>query len=200
MRIIERIEELRTQVRSWRGAGERVGLVPTMGNLHGGHMTLVDEVRAHSDRVVVSVFVNPTQFGPEEDFEAYPRTLEADCGRLRGAHVDAVFAPPVSEMYPDGGGLSTVVDVPGLSGILCGATRPGHFQGVATVVAKLLAVVRPEWAVFGKKDYQQWVVIRRLVRNLLMDVAVEAVPIVREADGLALSSAHDICITVACTV
>ncbi|MFB4202440.1 pantoate--beta-alanine ligase [Arhodomonas sp. KWT2] len=188
MHIINNITELRAQVRAWRDAREEVGLVPTMGNLHGGHMTLVDEARERSDRVVVSIFVNPTQFGPEEDFDAYPRTLESDCEQLAGAGVDVVFAPTVEEMYPGGGGLSTVVDVPALSGILCGATRPGHFQGVATVVAKLLNVVAPDMAVFGRKDYQQLMVIRRMARDLNMPVQIVGAPVARESDGLAMSS------------
>ncbi len=188
MHIIRHIPELRAQVNAWRQAREEIAFVPTMGNLHGGHMTLVEEARERSDRVIVSIFVNPTQFGPEEDFAAYPRTLDADCERLAGEGVDVVFAPSVAEMYPDGGGLDTVVDVSPLTGILCGATRPGHFQGVATVVAKLFNIVAPDIAVFGRKDYQQLLVIRRMVADLNMPVQVVGASVAREADGLAMSS------------
>lgn len=188
MHTINRLNELRQQVREWHRQGLEVGFVPTMGNLHEGHMALVREARARSDRVVVSIFVNPMQFGPGEDFDSYPRTLDADCAQLLPLPVDAVFAPPVREVYPDGPELSTRVEVPGLSEILCGHYRPGHFTGVATVVAKLFNMVAPDLAVFGKKDYQQLAVIRRMVRDLNFPVQVVGVETAREGDGLARSS------------
>jgi pantoate--beta-alanine ligase len=159
----------------------------TMGNLHAGHLALVRRARELGERVVVSVFVNPTQFAPGEDFETYPRTLDADQEALVREGVDVLFAPPVAELYPDGPQAVTVHVDHATEG-LESASRPHFFAGVTTVVAKLLAIVRPEWVVFGKKDYQQWVVVRRLVRNLLLDTAVVAGETVREADGLALSS------------
>ncbi len=188
MRIVRRIPELRSQVRSWRAQRLTVSLVPTMGNLHEGHLALVKVAREHGDRVVTSLFVNPTQFGAGEDYATYPQSLETDCTQLRALAVDAVFAPAVVEMYPAGTTGHTLVDVPGLSGILCGALRPGHFIGVATVVAKLLNVVQPDSAVFGRKDYQQLLVIRRMVADLDLPVRVIGVPTVRESDGLARSS------------
>lgn len=188
MDIIERVDTMRARVRGWRTAGERVGLVPTMGNLHEGHFALARRARREADKVVASVFVNPLQFGAGEDFERYPRTLEDDAARLRELGVDTVFAPPVSEVYPDGAAVLTRVCVRELSGVLCGAFRPGHFEGVATVVALLFNLVQPDLAVFGEKDYQQLVVIRRMVRDLHMPVEVLGEPTVRERSGLALSS------------
>jgi len=188
MDIIERVDTMRARVRAWRTAGERVGLVPTMGNLHEGHFALVRRARREADKVVASVFVNPLQFGVGEDFERYPRTLEGDAAHLRELGVDTVFAPPVSEVYPDGGAVLTRVCVRELSDMLCGAFRPGHFEGVATVVAVLFNLVQPDLAVFGEKDYQQLVVIRRMVRDLHMPVEVLGEPTVREPSGLALSS------------
>lgn len=188
MHTVNRLTELRQQVRDWHRQGLEVGFVPTMGNLHEGHLALVRDARARSDRVVVSIFVNPMQFGPDEDFDSYPRTLDADCAQLLPLSVDAVFAPPVREVYPDGADISTRIEVPGLSEILCGSYRPGHFVGVATVVAKLFNMVDPDLAVFGKKDYQQLAVIRRMVRDLNFPVQVVGVDTVREGDGLALSS------------
>lgn len=188
MRIVRRIPELRSLVRSWRAQRLTVSLVPTMGNLHEGHLALVKVAHEHGDRVVTSLFVNPTQFGAGEDYATYPQSLETDCAQLRALAVDAVFAPVVQEMYPAGITGHTQVDVPALSGILCGAFRPGHFTGVATVVAKLLNVVQPDSAVFGRKDYQQLLVIRRLVADLDLPVRVIGVPTVREPDGLARSS------------
>jgi pantoate--beta-alanine ligase len=187
MQIVRDRDQLRQALAPYRSAGDRIALVPTMGNLHAGHMALVEAAREWADRVVVSVFVNPTQFAPGEDFADYPRTLEADRERLLAAGVDVLFAPAEGVMYPDGEAALTV-QVDGLAGVLEGASRPGFFVGVATVVTKLLGAVNPDLAVFGKKDYQQWVVVRRLVRNLLLDTRVEAVDTVREADGLALSS------------
>lgn len=180
------IAGLRSAVAGWRGAGLKVGLVPTMGALHDGHMALVEAARAASDRVVVSIFVNPTQFSPSEDFDAYPRPAEADLARLRDAGVELAFMPPAAEMYPDG--FATTVSVAGLTECLCGISRPMHFKGVATIVAKLLLQCLPDGAWFGEKDFQQLQVIRRLTRDLDIPVAIHGVPTVREADGTALSS------------
>lgn len=188
MREITSIAALREQVAAWRQAGERIGFVPTMGNLHGGHLTLVDEARARSDRVVTSIFVNPTQFSPGEDYENYPRTLTEDYAALEAHASDVVFTPPVTEIYPDGPVLRTAVSVPELNDILCGASRPGHFVGVATVVTKLLNIVQPDLAVFGLKDYQQLLVIRRLVRDLSLPVEIIGGAVAREPSGLAMSS------------
>jgi len=188
MQEITSIAALREQVAAWRRAGERIGFVPTMGNLHGGHLALVDEARARSDRVVVSIFVNPTQFAPGEDFEGYPRTLAADCAALKQHATDLVFTPPVEAIYPDGPVLRTAVSVPALNDILCGASRPGHFVGVATVVTKLLNIVQPDLAVFGLKDYQQLLVIKHLVRDLSLPVEIVGSAVAREPSGLALSS------------
>ncbi len=186
MVTVERVREARNASRGARSRGARVGLVPTMGYLHEGHLALVRRARELAEFVVVSIFVNPTQFGPNEDFERYPRDWERDSGLCRRAGVDLVFAPPVDELYP--AGAQTWVSVEDLSGPLCGGSRPGHFRGVATVVAKLFHAVEPDVAVFGEKDYQQLQVIRRMARDLLMPVRVEGIPIVREEDGLALSS------------
>lgn len=188
MQPIASIAALREQVAAWRQAGERVGFVPTMGNLHGGHLALVDAARARSDRVVVSIFVNPTQFAPGEDFDGYPRTLEADYAALEEHAADAVFTPPVEAIYPDGPVLRTAVTVPALNDILCGVSRPGHFIGVATVVTKLFNIVQPDLAVFGLKDYQQLLVIQHLVRDLSLPVEVIGGAVAREPSGLALSS------------
>lgn len=181
---------LRARVAAARARGARVGLVPTMGYLHAGHQALVRRARAECDLVVVSIFVNPTQFGPSEDLASYPRDLEGDLVRCEAAGADLVFAPTVEEMYPDGaGGQRTWLDVEGpLTGGLCGRERPGHFRGVATVVAKLFLKVLPDVAYFGEKDFQQLAVIRRMVRDLDFPVRIEGVPTVREADGLAMSS------------
>jgi len=188
MQTVHTIPHLRTAVDQWRGRRERVALVPTMGNLHDGHLQLVKRACRVADKVVVSIFVNPTQFGPQEDFCAYPRTLKQDSFVLaeQGAHL--LFAPDVEELYPYGSEGTVRVEVPGLSDILCGASRPGHFTGVATVVAKLFNAVRPHVAVFGEKDYQQLLVVRRLVADLCMAVEIIGEPTVRESDGLAMSS------------
>jgi pantoate--beta-alanine ligase len=188
MQTVTRIEEVRRQVAQWHRAGERVAFVPTMGNLHAGHVALVARARELAPRVVVSVFVNPTQFVPGEDFDAYPRTPEDDGSKLAAAGTDLLFMPPEAEMYPRGRADQTWVDVPGLSDILCGAFRPGHFRGVATVVAKLFGIVQPEFALFGEKDYQQLAVLRRMAEDLCLPVDVVGVPTVRETDGLAMSS------------
>jgi pantoate--beta-alanine ligase len=189
MRIAATGADLRAAMAALRRDGARIGLVPTMGNLHPGHLSLIDAARAHgADAVVVSIFVNPLQFGPKEDFSSYPRTPEEDHAALAGKDVELVFAPTVAEMYPGGQTATTRVEVPGLSTILCGYFRPGHFVGVATVVTKLFNIVQPDLAVFGEKDYQQVVVIRRMTRELCLPVAIVAAPTVREDDGLAMSS------------
>lgn len=188
MKTVRTIASLRENLRSWRGFNETVALVPTMGNLHAGHMGLVELARTQADRIVVSVFVNPTQFGPNEDFAAYPRTLDKDRRLLTRAGVDILFAPGVEEIYPEGDGTGTRVSVPGLSEILCGKARPGHFDGVASVVTRLFNIVQPDAAVFGQKDYQQLLVIRRLQADLHIPVRIVPAPTVREPDGLALSS------------
>ncbi len=179
---------MRERARAWRAGGERIGLVPTMGNLHGGHLDLVDRLAGEVDRLVVSIFVNPLQFGPDEDYDSYPRTLASDLAALEGRGVDAVFAPTAREMYPGAEPPATGIDVPALTGTLCGASRPGHFAGVAVVVVKLLNIVEPDVAIFGRKDYQQLQVVRRVVHDLDLPVAIRDGPVVREADGLALSS------------
>jgi pantoate--beta-alanine ligase len=187
MQLVADRAQLQKALAPYRAAGDRIALVPTMGNLHAGHMALVERARAEADRVVVSLFVNPTQFAPDEDFDDYPRTFEADRERLLAAGVDVLFAPDEAVMYPDGPD-AVAVDVGGISRELEGASRPHFFAGVATVVTKLLGAVHPDVAVFGKKDYQQWVVVRQLVRNLLLPAAIVGVATVREADGLAVSS------------
>jgi pantoate--beta-alanine ligase len=186
MRLIREIREMQTASRAARRQGLTIGFVPTMGALHEGHISLVRRAHADVNLVVVSIFVNPLQFGPSEDFTKYPRTLEADCARLEAEGVEIVFAPSPAQMFP--AGASTVVHVEGLSEKLDGRSRPGHFRGVSTVVAKLLHVVQPDIAVFGQKDAAQVAVLRRMVRDLNMDVQLIVAPIVRETDGLALSS------------
>jgi pantoate--beta-alanine ligase len=188
MQQIEAIEDLRAVVRRWRQAGESVAFVPTMGNLHDGHLDLVSRARTLAARTVVSIFVNPLQFGPQEDYATYPRTLEQDRQKLQAAGADALFVPPVQAIYPQNLDAVTRVQVPELSDILCGAFRPGHFAGVATVVAKLFNLVQPDLALFGKKDYQQWRLIERMVRDLAIPVSILGIATVREADGLAMSS------------
>jgi pantoate--beta-alanine ligase len=186
MRIIRDIREMQAASRAARIQGSPIGFVPTMGALHPGHLSLVHRARTLSSLVVVSIFVNPLQFGPAEDFNQYPRTLEADCAKLEAEDVDIVFAPSVQQMYP--AEATTVVHVEGLSDKLDGRSRPGHFRGVSTVVAKLFHIVQPDYAVFGQKDAAQVAVLRRMVRDLNMDVELVIAPIMREADGLALSS------------
>lgn len=188
MQRIESLGALRQQRAQWRQAGLRVALVPTMGNLHAGHLSLIRAAAERADRIVTTVFVNPLQFGAGEDFDAYPRTLERDSDMLRDAGCDLLFAPPETEVYPQGRDRQTFVEVPGLSGLLCGASRPGHFRGVATVVMKLFNMVQPEVAIFGEKDFQQLLVIRRMVEDLNLPIEVVGAPIVRETDGLAMSS------------
>ncbi len=179
---------LRERLGVWRADGLRIALIPTMGDLHAGHLALIRKGQALCERAVVSVFVNPTQFVAGEDFERYPRNPEADAQRLREAGVDLMFAPQVADLYPHGLAGHTRVEVPALDGMLCGASRPGHFTGVATVVIKLLNLVAPDVAIFGEKDYQQLVLIERLVADLNVRVSIESVATVREADGLAMSS------------
>lgn len=186
MLTVHSIAEVRDQVRAWKQAGLRVGFVPTMGNLHAGHISLVREALKHSDRVVASVFVNPTQFGPSEDFDSYPRTLDADSRQLAEAGCHLLFAPSVDEMYPEKN--RTWVDVDDLGNYLCGASRPGHFRGVTTVVSKLFHIVQPDVACFGEKDFQQLAILRRMVRDLFFPVEIIGVPTCREASGLAMSS------------
>lgn len=188
MDIYSRIEELRATVRGWRRDGQVIGFVPTMGNLHDGHLTLIDMARQRADRVVASIFVNPLQFGEGEDFSSYPRTEERDRRLLEDNGCDGLFMPAVKELYPEGGMPVTIVEVPELSNILCGAHRPGHFRGVTTVVAKLFNLVEPDLAVFGEKDYQQLVVIQRMVEDLCFPVEIVPAPTGREKDGLAMSS------------
>jgi pantoate--beta-alanine ligase len=188
MITVRTIEELRRQVRDWRSSGQRIGLVPTMGNLHRGHLHLVQEAQRRADRVVVTIFVNPLQFGEGEDFDSYPRTMEQDQEQLLATGTDLLFSPAVSEVYSSPQREPTKVQVPGLSDMLCGASRPGHFTGVATVVCKLFNMVQPDLAVFGEKDFQQLLVIRRMTEDLCMPVEIVGVETQREADGLALSS------------
>ncbi|AFJ48285.1 pantoate--beta-alanine ligase [Shimwellia blattae] len=188
MLIIETLPQLRQQVRRWRQEGKRVALVPTMGNLHDGHMKLVDEARARADVVAVSIFVNPMQFDRPEDLARYPRTLQEDCEKLNRRGVDLVFAPAVQEIYPKGLEKQTYVDVPGLSTILEGASRPGHFRGVSTIVSKLFNMIQPDIACFGEKDFQQLALLRKMVADMGYDIEIIGVPIMRAKDGLALSS------------
>ncbi|MEM1263388.1 MAG: pantoate--beta-alanine ligase [Pseudomonadota bacterium] len=186
--IIESIDSLREQLADWRENDERIAFVPTMGNLHRGHVTLAERAVEIADRTVVSVFVNPTQFGEGEDFKTYPRTLDKDALLLRRSGVDCVFAPHVSEVYPFGQSGATRIHVPEVGDDLCGRHRPGHFDGVATVVCRLLFMVQPDVAVFGSKDYQQLLLLRRLVLDLSVPTRIESVETVRESDGLAMSS------------
>jgi pantoate--beta-alanine ligase len=186
MRVITTKADMRDAVRGWRQAGETVTLVPTMGYLHTGHMTLVERAKTEGGRVVTSIFVNPTQFGPNEDLATYPRDPERDLAMLREAGVDAVFMPEVSEVYAPN--AQTIVETTDLAKMLIGKLRPGHFRGVATVVTKLFNIVQPDAACFGEKDYQQLCVIRQMVRDLDMPVRIIGVPTVREVDGLAMSS------------
>ncbi|KAA0873667.1 pantoate--beta-alanine ligase [Nitrincola tapanii] len=188
LQTLHQIQALREHLKAHRHAGEKIALVPTMGNLHSGHITLVKEALKHADIVVTSIFVNPLQFGVNEDLDSYPRTLAEDQAKLLDAGCHYLFAPSDAEMYPHGRELQTRVEVPGLSDLYCGQTRPGHFSGVATVVCKLLNIVQPDLALFGEKDYQQLRIIRTLVRDLSLGVEIQGVPIVRAESGLALSS------------
>jgi pantoate--beta-alanine ligase len=188
MHTVTTSADLRARIGAWRRAGARIAFVPTMGNLHNGHFSLVDLARTRADRVVASVFVNPTQFGPREDFASYPRTLEQDQRALAARGCDLLFAPGVEEIYPFGAAATVRVEVPGLSDILDGASRPGHFVGVATVVTKLFNLVQPDVAVFGQKDFQQLLVIKRMTDDLRLPIEIVAAATFREATGLAMSS------------
>jgi pantoate--beta-alanine ligase len=188
MLIVARPVELRRHIEQWRRAGERIAFVPTMGNLHAGHGSLISEARKHARRVVVSIFVNPLQFGPNEDYASYPRTPEDDRRMLESLGADLLFVPEVDDMYPRGQATTARVQVPELDSILCGAFRPGHFTGVATIVTKLLNLVQPDVALFGEKDYQQLMIIRRAVEDLSIPVEIVGVGTTREPDGLAMSS------------
>ncbi|MBM4207837.1 MAG: pantoate--beta-alanine ligase [Gammaproteobacteria bacterium] len=186
MQVINSINELRAAVKDWRSFGERIAFVPTMGNLHAGHLKLVYAAKQDAQRVIVSIFVNPTQFGPGEDFAAYPRTEAEDRQKLLDADIDALFLPGEAEMY--GENSQTVISVKGLSNLHCGAFRPGHFDGVATVVGKLFNLVQPDAAFFGQKDFQQLMIIRTMVNDLNFPVEIKSVATEREVDGLAMSS------------
>ena len=189
MQTFAEIAQLREQITTWRRAGRRIAFVPTMGNLHEGHLTLMRKARKHADVVVASIFVNPMQFEKTEDLTNYPRTLEQDIAKLQQQNmVDVVFTPTPEIMYPAGVNNQTFIDVPGLSTILEGELRPGHFRGVATIVNKLFNIVQPDVACFGEKDYQQLALIRQMVIDLAMDIHIVGVPTVREMDGLAMSS------------
>jgi pantoate--beta-alanine ligase len=188
MKTVSTISETRELISAWRRAGECIAFVPTMGNLHGGHLELVKRARERAQRVVVSIFVNPLQFGTSEDLASYPHTPEQDARHLGDLDVDLLFLPTEREIYPNGREDITTVEVPVLSDMLCGASRPGHFRGVTTVVARLFNIVQPDVALFGEKDYQQLTVLRRMVSDLCMPVEMVGVPTVREKDGLAMSS------------
>tara|TARA_A200000159_G_scaffold164248_1_gene193166 strand:- start:4602 stop:5459 length:858 start_codon:yes stop_codon:yes gene_type:complete len=188
MQFIESLNTLRELRQSWRSAGRTVAFVPTMGNLHDGHLDLVKQAKNLADKVVVSIFVNPMQFGANEDLDAYPRTLDADRSKLEAEGVDALFFPAVDDVYPRGLSEQTFVEVPGISDLLCGASRPGHFRGVATIVCKLFNMVQPDVACFGEKDFQQLQVIRTMVEDLSMPITIVGVPTRRQEDGLAMSS------------
>lgn len=188
MIVVNTKQELDEQLLEWRRNGDHIALVPTMGNLHTGHVSLVELAREHAERVVVSIFVNPTQFGEDEDFEEYPRTLEKDTRRLKTVSADLIFAPDVETVYPFGLDNATTVSVPKITEKFCGASRPGHFDGVTTVVARLFALVHPDTAVFGQKDYQQQLVIRHMSLDLNLPISIITGETVREEDGLAMSS------------
>lgn len=188
MIVVTDKDALREQLNDWRQAGEHIAIVPTMGNLHDGHLELVELARKHAERVVVTVFVNPTQFGEGEDFDNYPRTLELDKRRLKRTNADLLFAPGVDVMYPFGVDTAASVTVPVLTGEFCGESRPGHFDGVTSIVSRLFSLVQPDVAVFGQKDYQQLLVIRRLVEDMSLPIEIIPAPTFRENDGLAMSS------------
>ena len=188
MDICRTFDDIRTTVRRWHAAGERVVFVPTLGNLHEGHLQLVRLAASHGQRTVVSIFVNPLQFGKNEDYALYPRTMDADIEKLESADCNALFCPTDREIYPNGVEEQTTVAVPTMTNILCGATRPGHFTGVTTIVAKLFNIVQPDAAVFGIKDFQQLAVVKRMVQDLCMPIEIIEAPVARADDGLALSS------------
>ena len=188
MQVFEQVNDLRKQVASWKKAGHTVGFVPTMGNLHQGHLSLVKIAQQACDKVIVSIFVNPMQFGPNEDFDSYPRTFKEDQAKLASLQTDAVFYPTVKAMYPNGINQTKVQVPEALTGLLEGANRPGHFDGVTTVVAKLFNMVQPDKAIFGQKDFQQLSVIQTMVEELALPIDIISAPIGRDVDGLALSS------------
>lgn len=191
MRIIETSLILRREIRRWKQEGKRIAFVPTMGNLHDGHLTLIDQAKQQADIVIASIFVNPMQFDRQSDLANYPRTLQEDCEKLKRKNIDLVFAPSATEFYPEGMDNQTYVEVPEISTMLEGASRPGHFRGVATVLTKLFNLVQPDIALFGEKDFQQLQVVRKLVTDLSFDIQVVGVPIVRAKNGLALSSRNN---------
>lgn len=188
MLTVNSIAAVRQQIQAWRQQGLSIAFVPTMGNLHAGHLALVEQAKQQADKVVVSIFVNPMQFGPNEDFDRYPRTLDEDSAKLEAAAADLLFAPPVEEIYPHGHVQATHIEVPEITEILEGEQRPGHFAGVATVVAKLFNIVQADKALFGEKDYQQLQVIRQMAADLCIPIEIIGVATVRESDGLAMSS------------
>jgi len=188
MKTVLTLDELRNDISAWKKQGLSIALAPTMGNLHAGHLSLLQEARRLADRTVVSIFVNPIQFGKGEDYEKYPSTLREDQDKLVANRLDLLFAPDLKQLYPGGVETDTRVTVPEISNILCGQFRPGHFSGVATVVTKLFINVQPDFALFGEKDYQQLLVIRRMVKDLCFPIEVIGIPIMRETDGLAMSS------------
>lgn len=188
MEICRSFSDIRSTVSRWRAAGERVVFVPTLGNLHQGHLELVQLAALHGQRTVVSIFVNPLQFGKNEDYALYPRTLDADIGKLESVDCNALFCPTDREIYPNGVEEQTTVAVPTMTNILCGATRPGHFTGVTTIVAKLFNIVQPDAAVFGIKDFQQLAIVKRMVQDLCMPIDIIEAPVTRADDGVALSS------------
>lgn len=191
MQIIKDIQTLRETRRTWQSSKEVIAFVPTMGNLHNGHLKLVKEASKKASKVVVSIFVNPLQFGPDEDLDAYPSTFTADCEALEALNVDVLFTPTTAEIYSRGLEHQTFVEVPGLSYMICGASRPGHFRGVATIVCKLFNMVQPNLAFFGEKDFQQLQVIKAMVTDLSMNLEVHGVPTEREPSGLAMSSRNN---------
>ncbi|TMP54410.1 pantoate--beta-alanine ligase [Pseudoalteromonas sp. S1612] len=188
MQSITEIKSLRSQIKAWRQAGLSVALIPTMGNLHRGHFSLVEKAKTLADKVVVSIFVNPMQFGANEDLDSYPRTLDADKQGLADLETDILFIPSVETIYPNGLGAQSFVDVPGISMGYCGGSRPGHFKGVATVVTKLFNLVQPDYACFGEKDFQQLQVVKTMATDLSIPVEIIGVPTMREVSGLAMSS------------
>ena len=188
MLVVDAQQKLKERIKYWRQIGETIAFVPTMGNLHRGHLRLVEVAQQHASKVIVSIFVNPLQFPPGSDFESYPRTIHEDVDKLTNLNVDMVFCPDVATIYPHGMEVSTKVFVPELSNILCGEFRPGHFEGVATVVAKLFNLVQPDSAIFGEKDYQQLVIIKRMVADLQFAIDIVGVETIREENGLAMSS------------
>jgi pantoate--beta-alanine ligase len=188
MDTVTTVAAVREHVRRWRGEGRRVAFVPTMGNLHAGHVSLIEAARRHGDRFVASIFVNPMQFGPNEDYAQYPRTPTKDADMLTEAGCNLMFMPDVAQIYPNGSERATRVDVPSLSRVLDGEFRPGHFEGVSTIVATLFHIVEPDVAIFGEKDFQQLTIIRRMVADLCMAVEIVGAPTVRDSDGLAMSS------------